>query len=75
MFPIMLASIALSIAYTAGYTSIMTKPKYEGAINTVEDFLKSDLKWGGQQVEELIQKWRNGEEVSLVTRLYQFLFI
>lgn len=39
-------SLFLTSTYSSGLSSIMTIPRYDNPINTVADFVKSDIYWG-----------------------------
>lgn len=64
LIPAILATMVINIAYTGGYASVMTKPVYENAVNTLEDFLNSDLSWGSFQMADWIKAWKKEGTVS-----------
>lgn len=64
LIPAILATMVINIAYTGGYASVMTKPIYENAINTLDDFLNSDLSWGSFHMAEWIKVWKKERTVS-----------
>lgn len=55
---IILATMVVNIAYTGGYASVITRPLYQNSIDTLEDFLKSDLPWGSLQIADWIKAWK-----------------
>lgn len=62
-FLVLILSLFLTSTYSSGLASIMTVPRYEAAINTVEDFANSQLPWGGTQ-DAWITSIQNTKEVS-----------
>lgn len=44
-----LFTVIVTSSYSSSYSSIMTIPRYERAINTVKDFSESGLHWGATQ--------------------------
>lgn len=69
---VLLASMTLCVAYNAGFASVLTKPIYENSIDTIEDFLNSDIHWGGVQVADWILSWKYGEEVQIFNLILLF---
>ncbi|KAF5307157.1 hypothetical protein FQR65_LT00673 [Abscondita terminalis] len=49
MFSIFLYSLVISACYSSGLSTVMTIPRYSGAINDVTDLANSDLNWGATQ--------------------------
>jgi hypothetical protein len=64
-------SLVLTSTYSSGLASIMTLPRYENAINTVEDFAGSGLDWGATQ-DAWITSIQNAEEPTYVTIVRKF---
>ncbi|KAJ8924147.1 hypothetical protein NQ315_006931 [Exocentrus adspersus] len=58
-----LFSLFLTNTYSSGFASIMTVPRYENAVNTVEEFAASGLHWGATQ-DAWIMSIQNAEEVK-----------
>ncbi|KAJ8930574.1 hypothetical protein NQ314_016606 [Rhamnusium bicolor] len=67
-----LLSLFLTSTYSSGLSAVMTIPRYENPINTVEEFVKSDLYWGATQ-EAWITSIQKVEEVYC--KFYIVLFI
>ncbi|KAJ8944841.1 hypothetical protein NQ318_012988 [Aromia moschata] len=44
-----LFSLFLTSTFSSGFSSIMTIPRYQDPIDTIEDFFRSDLEWGATQ--------------------------
>lgn len=55
--------MVVNIAYTGGYSSVMTKPIYQHSIDSLEDFLNSNLPWGSLQTADWIKAWKLKKEV------------
>lgn len=72
LIPAILVTMVINIAYTGGYASVMTKPVYETAVNTLDDFLNSDLSWGSFHMADWIKVWKKERTVSL-TLIYYFV--
>ncbi|XP_076268766.1 glutamate receptor-like [Rhynchophorus ferrugineus] len=53
----------LSRIYESGLSSVMTIPLYDDSIETRDDFLRSNLTWGGIQVADWINHWRNDKGI------------
>jgi hypothetical protein len=64
-------SLVLTSTYSSGLASIMTLPRYENAIDTVEDFAGSGLDWGATQ-DAWITSIQNAEEPTYVTIVSKF---
>lgn len=65
-----LAIMVVNIAYSGGYASVLTKPLYQNSIDTLEDFLNSDLPFGSLQTADWIETWKyKGEVIVLILRL------
>ncbi|XP_050306285.1 uncharacterized protein LOC126743299 [Anthonomus grandis grandis] len=59
---VLLSTLIVCTAYVAGFASVLTKPIYETSINTMEDFLSSDISWGGVQTADYIMSWASSEQ-------------
>ncbi|XP_030764855.1 glutamate receptor 3-like [Sitophilus oryzae] len=46
---VFMTALVLSTTYDSGFATIMTVPRYENPINTVDEFVASGLSWGATQ--------------------------
>ncbi|KAL1513947.1 hypothetical protein ABEB36_003285 [Hypothenemus hampei] len=59
---VLVATIALTVAYNAGSASAMAKPLHENSIKTVMDFLNSNIPWFSMQAAEWLLTWKNDSQ-------------
>lgn len=45
-----LYSLLIASSYSSGLASSMTVPRYEGAINTVQELVDSGIQWGATSI-------------------------
>lgn len=61
----------LTSTYSSGLATVMTIPRYENAINTIEDLANSELDWGATQ-DAWITSIQNAEESNYVKIVSKF---
>ncbi|XP_076267468.1 glutamate receptor 2-like isoform X2 [Rhynchophorus ferrugineus] len=69
---VFISALVLSTTYDSGFATIMTIPRYENPINTVEDFVSSGLYWGATQ-DAWILSIKDTNEIKYQTIVERFV--
>lgn len=66
------STLLITTGYSAGFTSILTTPRYTKSINTLQDFIEQEIHWGSRNilyVNELL--YQNDSVLNEIANLFQ----